>query len=80
MTTAIKTHVLVATEWLAEHLGDPDLAIIEVDEDAAAFATGYIPGAVAIDWKTELRANPRRYRDVRNYDGSWTEYGILVER
>jgi thiosulfate/3-mercaptopyruvate sulfurtransferase len=51
---------LVETEWLAEHLGDPMVAIIEVDEDTTAFEGGHIPGAVALDWKTELAAAPRR--------------------
>jgi thiosulfate/3-mercaptopyruvate sulfurtransferase len=51
---------LVETEWLAEHLGDPTVAIIEVDEDTEAFDGGHIPGAVALDWKTELAAAPRR--------------------
>jgi thiosulfate/3-mercaptopyruvate sulfurtransferase len=51
---------LVSTEWLAERLGDPSIAIVEVDEDTAAYAAGHIPGAVSLDWKRELHAVPRR--------------------
>ena len=45
---------LVETDWLAEHLDDRTVAIVEVDEDTAAFAGGHIPGAVSLNWKTEL--------------------------
>jgi thiosulfate/3-mercaptopyruvate sulfurtransferase len=42
------------------HLGDPQYAIIEVDEDTAAYGAGHIPGAVSIDWARELHATPQR--------------------
>jgi len=45
---------LVTTEWLAEHLGDPGLAVVESDEDVLLYDTGHIPGAVKVDWHTEL--------------------------
>jgi thiosulfate/3-mercaptopyruvate sulfurtransferase len=46
--------VLVSTDWLQNHLGDPDLVIVESDEDVLLYATGHIPGAVKIDWHTDL--------------------------
>jgi thiosulfate/3-mercaptopyruvate sulfurtransferase len=55
-----KTSALVEAAWLAERLGDPAIAIVEVDEDTTAFAAGHIPGAVAIDWRLELHAPLRR--------------------
>ena len=58
--TYANPEALVETDWLAEHLQDPTVAIIEVDEDTEAFAGGHIPGAVPLDWKTELAAAPRR--------------------
>jgi thiosulfate/3-mercaptopyruvate sulfurtransferase len=45
---------LVSTEWLAEHLDDPDVVVVESDEDVLLYETGHIPGAVKIDWHTDL--------------------------
>src|SRR4029078_13336579 len=47
---------LVATAWLAEHLGDPGLVVAESDEDVLLYDTGHIPGAVKLDWHTERTA------------------------
>jgi thiosulfate/3-mercaptopyruvate sulfurtransferase len=55
-----ETTALVDAGWLAEHIDDASLAIVEVDEDTEAYATSHIPGAVALDWKLELHAPPRR--------------------
>ena len=46
--------VLVTTSWLAEHLNDPSLRIIESDEDVLLYDTGHIPGAQKVDWHTDL--------------------------
>ncbi|TFC78353.1 sulfurtransferase [Cryobacterium cheniae] len=45
---------LVSTEWLQEHLGTPGLVVVESDEDVLLYETGHIPGAVKIDWHTDL--------------------------
>jgi thiosulfate/3-mercaptopyruvate sulfurtransferase len=45
---------LVTTDWLAEHLGRPGLVVVESDEDVLLYETGHIPGAVKVDWHTEL--------------------------
>ncbi|WP_350349758.1 sulfurtransferase [Agromyces sp. G08B096] len=45
---------LVSTEWLAERLGQPGLVVVESDEDVLLYETGHIPGAVKIDWHTDL--------------------------
>ena len=45
---------LVTTEWLAAHLGEPGLVVVESDEDVLLYETGHIPGAVTSDWHTEL--------------------------
>ena len=45
---------LVSTAWLAEHLGEPGLVVVESDEDVLLYETGHIPGAVKIDWHTDL--------------------------
>ena len=45
---------LVTTEWLAEHLDDPKLRILESDEDLLLYDMGHIPGAQKIDWHADL--------------------------
>ncbi len=45
---------LVSTEWLAAHLNDANLRIIESDEDVLLYDTGHIPNAQKIDWHTDL--------------------------
>lgn len=45
---------LVSTEWLESHRGDQGLVIVESDEDVLLYETGHIPGAVKIDWHTDL--------------------------
>ena len=45
---------LVTTEWLAEHLGDAGLVVVESDEDVLLYDSGHIPGAVKVDWHTDL--------------------------
>jgi thiosulfate/3-mercaptopyruvate sulfurtransferase len=47
--------VLVTTAWLAEHLDAPGLVVVESDEDVLLYETGHLPGAVKIDWHTELQ-------------------------
>ena len=48
--------VLVSTQWVADHLGDPTVRIVESDEDLLLYETGHIPGAVKIDWIEDLKA------------------------
>lgn len=45
---------LVSTAWLAEHRGDAGLVVVESDEDVLLYETGHIPGAVKLDWHTDL--------------------------
>lgn len=46
--------VLVSTDWVAAHLDDPRVRLIESDEDLLLYEIGHIPGAVKIDWVTDL--------------------------
>jgi thiosulfate/3-mercaptopyruvate sulfurtransferase len=45
---------LVSTQWVADHLDDPTVVIVESDEDVLLYETGHIPGAVKIDWHSDL--------------------------
>jgi len=47
--------VVVTTEWAAAHLDDPKVRIVESDEDVLLYEIGHIPGAVMLDWHTDLQ-------------------------
>ena len=50
----VNSDVLVSTDWVAEHLGDPAVRLVESNEDILLYDTGHIPGAVKIDWHIDL--------------------------
>ncbi|HSL22056.1 MAG TPA: sulfurtransferase [Vicinamibacterales bacterium] len=52
--------VLVSTEWVAEHLNDPSVRVIESNEDTLLYASGHVPGAVHVDWTQDLNDQIRR--------------------
>jgi thiosulfate/3-mercaptopyruvate sulfurtransferase len=72
--------MLVTTEWLAEHLDDPGLVVAESDEDVLLYETGHIPGAVKLDWHTELN-DPltRDYVDGSGFARLMSERGVSRE-
>jgi thiosulfate/3-mercaptopyruvate sulfurtransferase len=71
---------LVTTEWLAEHLDDPNLVVAESDEDVLLYETGHIPGAVKIDWHTDLNDPVARdYVDGEGFARLMSDKGISRE-
>ncbi|ALX05776.1 MULTISPECIES: sulfurtransferase [Aeromicrobium] len=50
---------LVTADWVEEHLDDPKVVLIEVDEDVEAYDKGHIPGAIKLDWKKDLQDGVR---------------------
>ena len=52
--------VLVDTDWVAENLDNPDIRIVEVDEDTAAYDRGHIRNAVGLNWRSDLQDPLRR--------------------
>lgn len=68
---------LVTTEWLEPRLGTPGLVVVESDEDVLLYETGHIPGAVKVDWHTELN-DPvvRDYVDGAGFAGLLSRKGI----
>jgi thiosulfate/3-mercaptopyruvate sulfurtransferase len=52
--------VLVETDWVADHLDDDDIRIVEVDENPDLYAEAHIPGAIGFDWKKDLQDQVRR--------------------
>ncbi|HEY0510602.1 MAG TPA: sulfurtransferase [Thermoanaerobaculia bacterium] len=63
----VRPEVLVSTEWVANHLQDPGIRIVESNEDPLLYATGHIPGAVEVDWTRDLNDPVRR--DYLGKDG-----------
>lgn len=53
---------LVTTDWVADHVTDPKVKLIEVDVDTAAYDKGHIPGAIGWNWQTDL--NDKVQRDI----------------
>jgi len=51
----VHPEVLVTTAWVADHLRDEGIRIIESNEDVLLYDVGHIPGAVHIDWQRDLQ-------------------------
>jgi thiosulfate/3-mercaptopyruvate sulfurtransferase len=68
---------LVTTSWVADHLDDPAVVIVESDEDVLLYDTGHIPGAVKVDWHTELQDQVTRdYLDAEAFAELLSSKGI----
>jgi len=66
MTEYVHPEVLVSTDWVAQHLADPKVRIVETDEDVLLYDIGHVPNSVKIDWHTDL--NDPLIRDYLNAD------------
>ncbi|MFI9382929.1 sulfurtransferase [Kutzneria sp. NPDC052558] len=55
-----RENVLVSAQWAEDNLETPGVVFVEVDEDTSAYDGGHIPGAVKVDWKTDLQDPVRR--------------------
>ena len=81
MTTESKGYAhpeaLVSTEWVAAHLDDPKIRLVESNEDVLLYDVGHIPGAVKIDWHTDLN-DPvvRDYINKEQFEALMSRLGI----
>ena len=72
--------VLVSTAWVAEHLKDPLVRIVESNEDTLLFASGHIPGAVHVDWTSDLNDQLRRdYITRSGFEQLMSRIGVTPE-
>jgi thiosulfate/3-mercaptopyruvate sulfurtransferase len=72
-----KPELLVTTAWLAEHLNDPGLVVVESDEDVLLYDTGHIPGAIKVDWHLDLNDQVTRdYVDGQGFADLCSRNGI----
>jgi len=62
MPEYVHPEVLISTDWVAEHANDPTVRIVESDEDVLLYEVGHVPGAVKVDWHSELQ-----HQVVRDY-------------
>ena len=72
-----RSDVLVSTDWAQNNLDTPHVVFVEVDEDTSAYETGHIPGAVKLDWRTDLQ-DPivRDFVDAQQFSKLLSERGI----
>jgi thiosulfate/3-mercaptopyruvate sulfurtransferase len=68
---------LVTTQWVADHLGDPKVRIVESNEDILLYSRGHVPGAVQIDWIADLN-DPitRDYLNREQFENLMSRNGI----
>jgi thiosulfate/3-mercaptopyruvate sulfurtransferase len=71
---------LVSTDWVAAHLHDPKVRIIESNEDPLLYTSGHIPGAVEVDWTADLNDPLRRdYLDKAAFEALVTRIGVTQD-
>jgi len=72
-----RSDVLVSTDWAQSNLDTPSVVFVEVDEDTSAYDTGHIPGAIKLDWKTDLQDPIKRdFVDAQQFSKLLSERGI----
>jgi thiosulfate/3-mercaptopyruvate sulfurtransferase len=69
--------VLVETAWVAEHLNDPTIRLIEADEDVLLYEIGHIPGAVKLDWHVDVQDKTNRdFINQQGFEQLMSNWGI----
>ncbi|MFQ3534484.1 MAG: sulfurtransferase [Aggregatilineales bacterium] len=73
----VHPEVLVSTQWVADHLNDPSIRLVESNEDILLYDQGHIPGAIQIDWMSDLNDQLRRdYLDSARFAELMARSGI----
>jgi thiosulfate/3-mercaptopyruvate sulfurtransferase len=72
-----RSDVLVDADWVENHLDDPRVVLVEVDEDTTAYDKGHIRNAIKLDWKQDLQDPVRRdFVDRHGFEQLLSERGI----
>ncbi len=72
-----RSDVLVSTDWAQSNLDTESIVFVEVDEDTSAYDIGHIPGAIKLDWKTDLQDPIKRdFVDAQQFSKLLSERGI----
>lgn len=76
-STYAHPEVLVDTSWVAQHLNDPRVRLIEADEDVLLYEIGHIPGAVKLDWHVDVQDRVTRdFVDQQGFEQLMSRWGI----
>lgn len=68
--------ILVSTDWVAGNLNNPDIRIVESNEDPLLYPSGHIPGAVQVDWTSDLNDQLERdYIDKAGFEALMSKIG-----
>ena len=69
--------VLVSADWVEQHLHDPNVVLVEVDEDTSAYDKNHLRNAIRIDWKADLQDPVRRdFVNKEQFEALLSERGI----
>jgi thiosulfate/3-mercaptopyruvate sulfurtransferase len=79
MTGYANPDVLVETQWVAEHLDDPSIRIIEANFDREAYETGHIPGALAWTWNDYQHPVRNDIQDKEGWEALLSRSGIAKD-
>jgi thiosulfate/3-mercaptopyruvate sulfurtransferase len=72
-----RSDVLVDADWVENHLDDPGVVLVEVDEDTTAYDKGHIRNAIKLDWKQDLQDPVRRdFVDRHGFEQLLSDRGI----
>jgi thiosulfate/3-mercaptopyruvate sulfurtransferase len=72
-----RSDVLVDAGWVENHLDDPGVVLVEVDEDTSAYDKGHIRNAIKLDWRKDLQDPVRRdFVDRHGFEQLLSERGI----
>ena len=72
-----RENVLVSAQWVEDNLNTDGIVIIEVDEDTTAYDKGHIPGAIKLDWTTDLQDQVRRdFVNKAGFEALLSERGV----
>src|SRR5262249_43923631 len=72
----VHPEVLVSTEWVAQNLQNPDVRIVESNEDSLLYPSGHVPGSVQVDWALDLNDPIRRdYLDSTGFEKLMAKIG-----
>ncbi len=73
----VNPDVLVTTDWVAQHKDDPNMVVVESDEDVLLYELGHVPGAVKIDWHEDLQdTHDRDFIDADGFNALMSRLGI----
>jgi len=77
MAEYVHPEVLVSTQWVADHINDPNVRIVESDEDVLLYEVGHIENAIKVDWQTDLQDQLiRDYIDKEKFEQLLSDKGL----